>query len=145
MTTSSLIQTLSQDTNDSLTRAALADLHEEAGNATQAQLERARAAILDPKNGRLRGSLCRIAGALRVDGRPISTVRFDVIEGDEAPDYEGHSYHFETKGGRRIDYPNAYKRVARSAEIVYCPASHVVTVGAEWLLAYAAKMFGKGR
>lgn len=99
----------------------------------------------DTRSARRRGALCRMTGATGRGNRPISTTQFKVIPGDAAPSYEGESYHFETPSGRIIHHPNAYKRIAKSAVIVYCPASHVVTVGAEWLIAHADALASDAR
>lgn len=96
--------------------------------------------VSDKASGKLRGALSRLVGATDRRGRALTCVSFAVVAGDVAPTYEGESYHFETESGRRINHPLAYKRVAKSAVIVYCPASHVVTVGADWLLAHAAEL-----
>lgn len=93
-------------------------------------------------NGRVRGNLCRLAGAVGMYGRVISSTRFQVIPGDAAPTYEGEGWHYTTTTGVVVRHPNAYRRVAKSARLVYHPSSHVVTVGADWVLAHAAELEG---
>lgn len=63
----------------------------------------------------------------------ITATRIEIVAGDAAPDYYGRTWHYETKTGVVIRHPNAYKRVAKSAELVYCPAFHSITVGADWV------------
>lgn len=111
---------------------------------TAARIEQAKGllAAKTKAGSKLRGALARRAGATNVCGRALSCVSFAVVAGDAKPTYEGSSWHYETTTGRVIHYPNAYKRVAKSAELIYVPASHVVTVGAEWLLANLADLIG---
>lgn len=82
-----------------------------------------------------RGEIARLCGATRSDGRPISCLSIRIVAGDAAPEYHGTTWHYETKTGVVVRHPNAYRKVAKSAELVYCPASHVVTVGADWVRA----------
>ena len=96
----------------------------------------------DAKSSALRSAVARLAGATNRRGNALSCVSFSVLAGDAAPTYEGESWHYETTTGVLIRYPSAYKRVAKSAELVYCPASHVVTVGADWIIAHAAELVG---
>lgn len=111
---------------------------------TAARIEQAKAMIAakTKAGSKLRGALARRAEATNACGRALSCVQFAVVAGDAKPTYEGSTWHYETKSGRYIQYPNAYRRVAKSAELVYVPASHVVTVGAEWLLANLADLMG---
>lgn len=96
--------------------------------------------VVDAASSRLRSAICRLVGATNSRGNALSCVRFEVVAGDAAPTYAGESWHYETPGGRLVRHPNAYRRVAKSAELVYCPASHVVTVGADWVIAHAAEL-----
>lgn len=96
--------------------------------------------VSDAKSSALRSAVARLAGATNRRGNALSCVSFSVVAGDAAPTYEGESWHYETTTGVLVRHPNAYKRVAKSAELVYCPASHVVTVGADWLIAHAAEL-----
>jgi hypothetical protein len=93
-------------------------------------------AVIDGKGRKsagYRGEICRQAGATRCDGRPIAQTVICIVAGGMEPEYEGNSWHYETKGGTVIRHPNAYRRIAKSAKLVYCPASHQVTVGADWV------------
>ncbi len=58
-----------------------------------------------------------------------------VVEGDAAPVLSGRSWYYTTTGGTEVRHPNAYKRVAKSADLIYHGASYCVTVGAGWVAA----------
>lgn len=72
------------------------------------------------------------AGLRPRDNRPI-----DVVDGDTPPTLVGQTWHYTTKSGRRVHHPGAYKRVAKSADLVYVGSSRTVIVGRDWLLARA--------
>lgn len=58
-----------------------------------------------------------------------------VVPGDKAPELDGRGWHYTTKAGTYVRYPNAYKRVAKSADLVYHASTYRVTVGASWVAA----------
>ncbi len=57
----------------------------------------------------------------------------EVIDGECAPTIRGESYHWETRGGRRIYYPSAYSRCGWS-NMVYVSSTIRVEVGRETLV-----------
>lgn len=61
-----------------------------------------------------------------------------VVEGNAAPAIAGQSYHWETRGGRRVYHPSAYARTGWS-NLVYVSSTLCVEVGAEWLAANLAQ------
>lgn len=62
--------------------------------------------------------------------------RIEVVAGDTAPRLAGQGWHYQTKGGRRIDHPSAYSRKGWSS-MVYVASTRRVVVGSEWLAAAA--------
>lgn len=58
-----------------------------------------------------------------------------VVEGDAAPVLSGRSWWHSTTTGVEVRHPSAYKKVAKSATLVYHPSSYLITVGAEWVAA----------
>jgi hypothetical protein len=67
---------------------------------------------------------------LRQSGTPYEIV---FVEGFQAPELQGESYHYETRTGRRIYHPSAYKKVGWSS-MVYVGSSLHIVVGAGWVL-----------
>jgi hypothetical protein len=59
----------------------------------------------------------------------------EVVDGASGPRECGHSWHYETRGGTRIDHPSAYARTGWS-NMVYCHSTRRVEVGREWLVAH---------
>lgn len=57
-----------------------------------------------------------------------------VRPGGAAPTLAGVRWHYKTRGGTLIEHPHAYARDGWS-NMVYCPSSRRVEVGAEWLRA----------
>lgn len=58
------------------------------------------------------------------------------VDGDKAPTVTGESYHYTTQSGRLVRYPNAYRRVAKSAVLIYVGSERRIEVGRDWLLAH---------
>lgn len=58
----------------------------------------------------------------------------EVIDGFAAPELTGRSWYYTTSAGTLVRHPNAYKRVAKSAELVYHGSTHTIQVGAGWLI-----------
>jgi len=54
-----------------------------------------------------------------------------VVDGDQAPQLLGTSYHWETPSGQICRYPSAYRRAF--GRPVYCASTRRVEVGREWL------------
>jgi hypothetical protein len=65
----------------------------------------------------------------KIAGARFRTIK--LINGDSSPKKVGQSYHYETKGGRMIDHPNAYKKNGWS-NMVYISSSRKVEVGKDW-------------
>lgn len=63
-----------------------------------------------------------------------SNLQIAVVEGDAAPTEKGHGWHYETRGGTRIDHPSAYSKHGWS-NMVYCCSTRRVEVGYGWLVA----------
>jgi len=57
-----------------------------------------------------------------------------IVEGGQAPSFEGDGCHYETRGGERISHPGAYKKKGFS-NMVYMSSTLCVQVGASWLAA----------
>jgi hypothetical protein len=53
-----------------------------------------------------------------------------VIEGDFPPRRNGTSYRYETKTGKPVYYPNAYRRAW--GKPIYIPSSIIIEVGKKW-------------
>lgn len=141
-TREALVAEVKANPTDLTAQAVLADcITETTGDydAAVAEVELiALTAIIDGKGRKsagYRGEICRQAGATRRDGRPIAQTVIRVVAGGMEPEYEGNSWHYETKTGTVIRHPNAYRKVAKSAELVYCPACHIIIVGADWVRA----------
>ena len=49
-----------------------------------------------------------------------------------APREVGESFHYETRGGRRISHPSAYSKRGWS-NMVYCHSTRRVIVGSDWI------------
>jgi hypothetical protein len=79
-------------------------------------------------NSRLRSVLRGLAGWA---GRTMPVVVVDDPEQPE-PAAAGDSWHFETRGGRRINHPSAYSKLGWS-NMVYCCSDRRVEVDADWL------------
>lgn len=78
-----------------------------------------------------------VAGA---SGTPWELV---IIPGSCAvPRVCGRSYYWTTPGGTEVRYPNAYKRKAKSAELIYNHSTKRIEVGELWLA--AARKFRRG-
>jgi hypothetical protein len=67
----------------------------------------------------------RIAGA-------HSNCPIEVKDGNFQPYVAGQSYHYETKGGRVIHHPSAYRRFGWSNMAYVASTIHVV-VGLQWI------------
>ena len=63
-----------------------------------------------------------------------SSYPVDIVDGAQAPSFEGDRHHYETRGGKRIYHPGAYKKVGFSS-MVYVSSTLCVQVGAAWLAA----------
>lgn len=55
-----------------------------------------------------------------------------VVKGRSAPKLVGESYHYRTRGGRRIHYPNAYSKKGWG-NMMYVPSSLCIEVGEQYL------------
>ena len=56
----------------------------------------------------------------------------EVVDGNQEPAREGHSFGWETRGGTPIQHPSAYSKRGWS-NMVYVPSTRCVVVGREWL------------
>lgn len=56
-----------------------------------------------------------------------------VVTGEASPKVTGTSFHYKTRGGRRIYHPSAYAKRGWS-NMVYCPSTLSVEVGQDWLI-----------
>jgi len=65
----------------------------------------------------------RAAGLDKHDHPPVV-----VRPGDATPALTGDRWHYETRGGTRIDHPHAYSQVGWSS-MVYCTSTRRVEVG----------------
>jgi hypothetical protein len=74
-----------------------------------------------------RTQIRRIAGATRAGSPPI-----EVVEGDQAPELVGSSWHYETMGGTYIQHPGAYAKTGWS-NMRYVGSTRRVRVGQGWL------------
>jgi len=71
---------------------------------------------------------------VRAQTRAPHHVPVTVVDGTAAPALTGESYHYETRGGRRVYHPSAYAKKGWS-NLVYCPSTISVEVGRDWLTA----------
>lgn len=55
------------------------------------------------------------------------------VDGFDAPAVAGESWHYETKGGRRIHHPSAYSKNGWS-NMVYIGSTKRIEVGRGWLI-----------
>ncbi len=70
---------------------------------------------------------------LRSAGETQTNITIEIVPGIAlAPRSVGHSYHYETKSGRRIWHPSAYSRRGWSS-MVYCSSTRRVQVGSDWI------------
>jgi hypothetical protein len=70
---------------------------------------------------------------LRSANESQKNIRIEVVPGIAlAPASIGESWHYETKGGRRIWHPGAYSRKG-FGNMVYCASSRRVIVGSDWI------------
>ena len=53
--------------------------------------------------------------------------------GATTPRIRGTEWHYETQGGTWVRHPNAYKKVALSADLTYVSSTLRVVVGRHWL------------
>ncbi len=67
-----------------------------------------------------------------------------VVDGDQAPERRGSTWHYRTTSGIPIDYPGAYSRRGWS-NMVYHPSTHRIVVGREWLAAAVAREAARRR
>jgi len=51
----------------------------------------------------------------------------------DPPKIEGEGWHYTTASGRRITYPNAYRRVGWS-NMYYSPSTLRIVVGEKWVI-----------
>ena len=58
----------------------------------------------------------------------------EIVDGNVAPRKRGDSWHYETRGGTRIDHPSAYRKSGWS-NMIYCSSTRTIQVGREWLAA----------
>lgn len=65
-------------------------------------------------------------------GRGYSGAPIIIKEGKSKPEWAGRSYRYETKGGKRVYHPNAYKKVGWS-NLRYYPSDRHIVVGKEWV------------
>lgn len=136
-TRESLVAAINAAPTDATLQGAMADfIAETTGDYDAAVAEAELLALTALVNADTRKS-ARIRTAIReaCGVAHITATRIEIVAGDAAPDYYGRTWHYETKTGIVIRHPNAYKRVAKSAELVYCPAFHRITVGADWVRA----------
>lgn len=77
-------------------------------------------------NQAARREVRKVAGAWRA-----CEVR--IVDGADAPSLRGESFHWETRGGRRVYHPNAYAKRGWS-NLVYVCSTYRVEVGREWLI-----------
>lgn len=110
----------------------LADALDEAGETAAAMTHRIRS-VVDAKTKRSSRIRTMIRDEVGMGRNGHCAVA--VVDGDAAPVLSGRSWYHTTATGVEVRYPNAYKKVAKSAELIYVPASYVVTVGAEWVAA----------
>lgn len=74
--------------------------------------------------------------AARQAANAPANCRIEVVDGAAAPTLAGQGWHWQTKGGRRINYPSAYSKKGYS-NMVYVASTRRVVVGREWLAAAA--------
>lgn len=70
-----------------------------------------------------------VRAACNCTGKPYPIA---IVEGDDPPGTVGESWHYETKGGRRIYHPSAYSKRGWS-NMVYCGSTKAIEVGRAWL------------
>ena len=61
-----------------------------------------------------------------------------IVRGNKPPTKVGQSYGWETRGGKPIYHPNAYKRKGWSS-MVYVSSTNAVEVGEDYLLGLAVE------
>jgi hypothetical protein len=75
-----------------------------------------------------------LAGLSVRDRTPV-----ELVPGDAPPVVRGEPWHYETRGGRLVHYPNAYARVGWS-NLVYVHSTVRLVVGEEWLRAHRPEL-----
>lgn len=107
---------------DDTTRLAFGDWLQDHGLSAAADL-------LTPE---LRRAARAEAGERRTSNIPVV---FDLTDGTEESGVVGRGWYYTTKAGTEVRHPSAYKRVAKSAELVYHGSTRRVVVGPKWVLA----------
>ena len=54
-----------------------------------------------------------------------------IVDGNISPCFRGNSFRWETKSGKPVYYPNAYKKAF--GKPIYIPSTKHIVVGKEWL------------
>jgi hypothetical protein len=74
---------------------------------------------------------CRYVARKNGGGYVRSDAPIVIEPGKAAPRYVGHSFRFETKTGKPVYHPNAYRRAW--GKPVYIPSTRHIVVGKQWL------------
>jgi hypothetical protein len=64
-------------------------------------------------------------------GYSYTAATIEVIEGWETPHFIGNSFRWETKSGKPVYHPNAYRRAW--GKPIYIPSTRRIVVGQKWL------------
>jgi hypothetical protein len=62
-----------------------------------------------------------------------SSIPVEEVSGCQPPRIVGDTWHYETPGGKRVRFPNSYRRVAFSSRLTYVPSEERIEVGMDWL------------
>lgn len=72
-----------------------------------------------------------VRAAANLSGTPYP---IEAVDGFGAPKLAGKSYYHVTQGGTVVRYPNAYRRKAKSARLIYVGSTLRIVVGKGWLI-----------
>jgi len=61
-----------------------------------------------------------------------STCPIKIVEGANAPSYEGEGFYHTTRGGERVRHPGAYAKKGWS-NLIYVASTLRIEVGTKWL------------
>lgn len=128
--------------NDHTLALAAADAEAEAsgGDALHLMAERARIRFTracEMVTGKTaRAKRCRRIVRDGVAGGSTGVVQIEVHDGDDPPVVRGESGHYCTPAGRRVWYPNAYRR--SYGKVVYVCSTRSVHVGSDWILIHCS-------
>lgn len=112
---------------DPVPQAALTDWLME-HNYTRLVADRLVAKVADRKAAAIRRAVRQHVGCR-------ANMPVDIIDGDAAPEITGETWYYTTQAGTRVRHPNAYKRVAKSAVLVYHGSTLGIEVGRDWIAA----------